>query len=234
MVALPVHAPVQPVKVEKDPVLVVRVTTVPKFTLLLQVPVLTLLLRVQAITPDARMEPLPVPLGVAVSITGASKRALAARLVFMVSVQLLPVLPAQSPLHAPKLLGELALAESVTDVPLVTLIEQLPLVIPAVITQLSPTGLVTTPVPFPLPVIVSVRKARKATPTVRACDVAIVQVLPVAALQSLVHDNNSESAAGVVVSTTCASPGNVNEQLPVSTDPFTAQSMPAGAERTVA
>lgn len=228
------QAPVQPVKVEYNPALATSVTTVPTFTLLLQMPVFSLLLLVHDSTPDATTEPLPVPVGVAVSRTGASKRALGARLVFIVSVHVLPVLLAQSPPHARKLLGNVALAVSVTAVPSVTFTEQLPLVMPAAIPQLRPTALVTVPVPFPAPVMVSVRKARKATPTVRACDVAIVQVVPMAALQSFVHDNSSDSAAGVVVSTTDASPGKVKEQVPVSAALFTEQSMPAGTERTVA
>ncbi len=206
----------------------------PKFTVLLHVPVFTRSLRVHAIRPGATIEPFPVPNGVTVSSVGMSNRALSARLVFIVSVHVLPILNAQSPPHVRKTLGAVAFAVSVTEVPSMIFIEQLPLARRTVIKQFSPTGLVTEPVPFPVPIMVSVRKARRVTPTVRACDVAIVQVAPMAALQSFVHDNSSESVAGVVVSATDASPGKVKEHVPVSTEPFTVQSTPAGTERTVA
>ncbi len=165
---MPLQAPVHPVNVEKDEAAAVRVTTVPNGTVLAQVPLFVPSVRVQETSANPVMDPLPVPDGVVVRTTGASNRTATVRLVFITSVQVVPVLVAQSPVQLLTLFGAVALAVSVIEVPSRTLTEHAPPATPAVTVQLSPAGLVTDPFPVPRPVMEIVRDAVNEAPTVRA------------------------------------------------------------------
>jgi hypothetical protein len=187
--AVPVQAPLQPVKLEPGAATAVSVTVVPLTRLSEQV-------APQAMTDAASLVtvPLPVPAATTWSAAWTVKIAVALRSAVMTSVQVAAV-PVQAPLQPVKLEPGAATAVSVTVVPFVTLVVH-------VAPQAMPAGLlVTVPVPVPEVATVTVALAVNLAIAVRSVVIESVQVSALPE-QAPLQPVKVESDAGTAVSVT--------------------------------
>jgi hypothetical protein len=210
--AVPLQAPVQPVKVEPAAVAAVSVTDVPLATLNEQV--------APQVMPAGVLVtvPLPVPEAATVSSALTVKTAVALRSSVIASVQVAAV-PLQAPVQPVNVEPAAAAAVSVTVAPFVK-------PAPQVAPQAMPAGLLVT-VPLPLPAFATASSALtvKTAVALRSPVIASVQVAAVP-LQAPVQPVNVEPAAAAAVNVTVAPFVNPAPQV-------APQAMPAGLLETL-
>src|SRR3984957_16340247 len=185
---VPVHAPLQPVKVDPAAALAVSVTTVPLLKLALQV--------VPQLIPVGLLVTVPVPVPALVTLnlkTTALNVAVTDFAALIVTLQV-PV-PVQAPLQPANVEPAAALPVSVTTGPLLKLGLQ-------VAPQLIPVGLLVT-VPVPVPALVTLNLKTTALNVAVTDFAALIVTLQVPVpVQAPLQPANVEPAAALAVSVT--------------------------------